>query len=204
MAINRELSQFASFVEVDNTSRKIGFSTDLAVTGIITATKFYGSGRFLTDVLAEAIPSGTKNQLQYNNNELTTGGAEIYYNSSTQNVGIGSSTPTSKLTVIGNVSVSGVITCTDLNSASDIKLKENIKTIENSLETINKLRGVSFDWKESGKSSYGVIAQELQEILPDLVSDGETKSVSYNGLIGILIEVVKELSKEIEELKKTK
>ena len=96
----------------------------------------------------------------------------------------------------------GTITATDFNSTSDIKLKENIKTVENSLNTLTQLRGVSFDWKETGKGSYGVIAQELEEILPDLVKNGEVKSVNYNGLIGVLIEAVKELSEEVKELKK--
>jgi hypothetical protein len=95
----------------------------------------------------------------------------------------------------------GTITATDFNSTSDLNLKENIKTVENSLDTLTQLRGVSFDWKETGKGSYGVIAQELEEILPDLVKNGEVKSVNYNGLIGVLIEAVKELKKEIEELK---
>jgi hypothetical protein len=96
----------------------------------------------------------------------------------------------------------GTITATDFNSTSDLNLKENIKTVENSLDIIEQLRGVSFDWKETGRSSYGVIAQELEEILPDLVKSGEVKSVNYNGLIGVLIEAVKELKGEVEELKK--
>ena len=95
----------------------------------------------------------------------------------------------------------GTITATDFNSTSDLNLKENIKTVDNALETVSTLRGVSFDWKETGKGSYGVIAQELEEILPDLVKTGEVKSVNYNGIIGVLIEAVKELKKEIEELK---
>lgn len=98
----------------------------------------------------------------------------------------------------------GTITATDFNSTSDQNLKENIKTIENPLEIIDSLRGVSFDWKETGKSSYGVIAQELEEILPELVKNGEVKSVNYNGLIGILIEAVKDLKNEIEDLKRSK
>lgn len=106
------------------------------------------------------------------------------------------------LSITGNLNISGIITCTDLNSTSDIRLKENIKTVENSLNTLTQLRGVSFDWKETGRSSYGVIAQELEEILPDLVKNGEVKSVNYNGLIGVLIEAVKELSEEVKELKK--
>ena len=106
--------------------------------------------------------------------------------------------------MIGDVSVSGIITCTDINSTSDIKLKENIHTVQNALDVVDNLRGVSFDWKESGRSSYGVIAQELEEVLPELVGDGETKSVNYNGIIGVLIEAIKELKKEVRDIKSAK
>lgn len=95
----------------------------------------------------------------------------------------------------------GTVTATDFNSTSDINLKTNIKKIDNALDITNKLCGVSFDWKETGKKSYGVIAQELEKVLPDLVKTKDIKSVNYNGLIGILIEAVKELSDEVQELK---
>jgi hypothetical protein len=88
----------------------------------------------------------------------------------------------------------------DLNSGSDERLKKNIETVENALETIQNIRGVRFNWKESGKPSLGVIAQELEEIIPELVSGDENKTVTYNGLIAILIEAVKELKERVEVL----
>jgi hypothetical protein len=94
------------------------------------------------------------------------------------------------------------VTAADFNSTSDLDLKTNVNTVENALETVNSLRGVSFDWKSNGKKSYGVIAQELEAILPDLVATQQNKSVNYNGLVGVLIQAVKELSVEVEELKK--
>jgi hypothetical protein len=63
---------------------------------------------------------------------------------------------------------------------------------------------VRFNWKESGNPSYGVIAQELQEVLPELVHGENPRTVNYNGIIGVLIEAIKELKSEIEELKKNK
>ena len=130
------------------------------------------------------------------------------YNGSTAiTIGINAATSGSSNIVARDGSgnfTAGTITATDFNSTSDLNLKENINTVENALETVSTLRGVSFDWKDTGKGSYGVIAQELEEILPDLVNTGEVKSVNYNGLIGVLIEAVKELKKEIEELKNTK
>ena len=122
----------------------------------------------------------------------------------------GNITPTSIVVGSGvtinasGIVASGIITATDFNATSDINLKENILTVENALDVVNHLRGVSFDWKENGRSSYGVIAQELEAVLPELVGNGETKSVNYNGIIGVLIEAIKELKKEVEEFKSAK
>ena len=101
-----------------------------------------------------------------------------------------------------NLTATQTIQAQDFNSTSDENLKENINTYENALETLHHLRGVHFTWKESQKPSIGVIAQELEKVLPQLVNDGGVKSVNYNGIIGVLIEAVKELSEEVKELKK--
>lgn len=91
----------------------------------------------------------------------------------------------------GNLTVGG-----NLNSASDINLKENVRVVENALDIVNQLEGVRFDWKSTGHSSIGVIAQELEKVLPELVTvtDEGTKTVNYNGIIGVLIQAIKELS----------
>ena len=95
----------------------------------------------------------------------------------------------------------GALSATDFNSTSDINLKDNIQTIVNPLDKIIKLNGVTFNWKENQKPSIGVIAQELEKVLPELVTQGDIKTVNYNGLIGVLIEAVKEQQKQIDELK---
>lgn len=101
-----------------------------------------------------------------------------------------------------NLTATFSITAADINSTSDLNLKTNVNTIENPLDIVNSLRGVSFDWKINGSKSYGVIAQELEQILPELVTTRENKSVNYNGLVGVLLQAVRELSAEVEELKK--
>ena len=101
-----------------------------------------------------------------------------------------------------SVVASGIVTAADFNSASDIKLKENVQVIESPLEKIIQLEGVRFEWKDSGRQSLGVIAQQVEKVLPEIVSGDESKTVNYNGLIGLLIECVKEQQKEIEDLKK--
>ena len=57
------------------------------------------------------------------------------------------------------------------------------------------LRGVSFNWKDNGKPSYGLIAQEVEEIIPEVIDTGEdgTKTLNYDALIGFLVEAIKEL-----------
>ena len=104
----------------------------------------------------------------------------------------------------GNVNSSGIVTAQDFDALSDINYKENINTVNNALLKVEQLRGVKFDWKESGTPSYGVIAQELEQVLPELVHGNDPKTVNYNGIIGVLIEAIKELKAEVEELKNTK
>lgn len=100
--------------------------------------------------------------------------------------------------------------------SSDASLKENVKNIENPLDKINQINGVTFDWtedyiKQNGgeddyfvrKNDVGVIAQEVEKVLPQVVatrSDG-IKAVKYDRIVALLIESIKELKKEIEELK---
>ena len=73
-------------------------------------------------------------------------------------------------------------------------------TIE--MEMIQNLEGINWSWKNNGKAAMGVSAQNVEQVAPQLVGQGEYKSVNYNGLVGILIEAVKSLKEEIDELKK--
>ena len=105
----------------------------------------------------------------------------------------------------------GVITAQDINSTSDRRVKENIRPIEDALDKVTQLNGIHFDFVNSGKKSMGVIAQDVEKVFPELIAGTFPKSVNYNGLIGTLIEAVKELKDqnetmraEIEELKKSK
>ena len=100
-------------------------------------------------------------------------------------------------------SATGTLAATNVNSTSDANLKENIETIVGSIDILRDINGVKFVWKELGTPSVGVIAQDVEKVLPELVSergDNGTKSVNYNGLVGVLIEAVKELSARVESL----
>ena len=97
--------------------------------------------------------------------------------------------------------VTGTVAATNFDSLSDQKLKINIEKIKSPIETVNKIDGVTFDWKEDNSPSMGVIAQNVEKVLPEIVSGDDTKSVNYSGLIGLLIEVVKDQQKQIDELR---
>jgi hypothetical protein len=96
-------------------------------------------------------------------------------------------------------------------SPSDKRLKENIKPIESALDKVSKLQGVTFDWKKSDsildiKEDIGFIAQDVQKVIPELVRENEDGMLSmrHQGIAPILLEAIKELKAEIEELKKHK
>jgi hypothetical protein len=99
----------------------------------------------------------------------------------------------------------GTLSATIFNSTSDENLKSNVITLDNALNKTNSMRGVSFTWKDNGKQSIGVIAQEVEKVLPEVVTtyDG-VKSVNYDGIIGLLIESIKELKTRIEHLESKK
>jgi putative lipoic acid-binding regulatory protein len=93
---------------------------------------------------------------------------------------------------------------------SDIRLKKNIKPLENCLDKVLSLNGVSFDWKDENKgSSIGFIAQDFEKTVPELVqekpdiSDGTKmhKSIQYANLNAMLVEAIKEQQDQIEYLK---
>ena len=99
----------------------------------------------------------------------------------------------------GNVTAAGNVT-----AYSDARLKKNVQTITDSLQKVSNLRGVTFE--KDGKNGLGVIAQEVREILPEVVHENENGllSVAYGNIVGLLIESIKELKAEIDELKKSK
>jgi hypothetical protein len=98
----------------------------------------------------------------------------------------------------------GDLSATSFNSLSDATFKENFESIENSFDILEQINTYSFDWKDNKTKSYGVIAQELEKIMPELVKtniDG-WKTVAYTPLIAILIEAVKRLKADIENIKR--
>ena len=107
----------------------------------------------------------------------------------------------------GDLHVDGDVIAFSSSTSSDERLKDNIKTIESASDKIKQLKGVEFTWKKNGKNGGGVIAQDVEKVLPGAVKeveslDGEQtyKTVDYNSIIGLLIETNKELLERIEKL----
>jgi hypothetical protein len=227
MANNRELGQFGRLVTVvDNVFVGVGTTSNQTITfgniaptgvnasGVVTASRFFGSGSSLTGVITSLNAGANVTITQFSgiatisatasggggtSSQWTTGETGI---TTTSSVGIKSTAPTSALDVTGNVKVSGIITATDFNSSSDINLKTNIQTIENPISKLFEINGVTFNWIENEKASVGVIAQDVEKVLPELVNNmGSHKVVNYNGLIGLLIECIKHQQGQINELK---
>ena len=115
----------------------------------------------------------------------------------------------------GNVNANGSITATgNVTAYSDARLKTDIHTINDALSICGKLRGVSYKWIKDGKASIGVIAQEVETVLPEVVETiqenigtkdepeyREVKTVDYGKIVGVLINAINELKAEVDELK---
>jgi trimeric autotransporter adhesin len=155
------------------------------VTGVVTATSFVGDGSGLTGAGSTVADDTSTNQTFY-----------PLFTQATSGTVTATKVSTTKLTY--NPSL-GKLEATIVNSTSDENLKKDIHTIENALDKVKQLRGVDFNWKDNDQKSIGVVAQEVQKVFPELVfDDGENLSVNYSGLIGVLIESIKELSSKID------
>lgn len=165
----------------------VGTGATVGSVGILT---YYGDGSKLSGISAGV---GV--------NDDTTTNSTYYVGISTITTGTLSSLVVSSTKLTFNPSTGNLVAGGTVTANSDRKLKTNIKTIDNALHKVLSLRGVEFDRIDTGDHQIGVIAQEVEEIIPDVVYGEETKSVAYANLVGLLIEAIKEQNKEIQELK---
>jgi hypothetical protein len=136
------------------------------------------------DLTTNQTVSGVKT---FNNNTIFDG-----------DVGIGTTTPGFLL------DVNGSFRAVSITESSSIALKKNIQPISNGLDSILQLTGVTYDRKDTNEHEAGLIAEHVEQVLPLLVSyddDGTVNGVKYTKMIAYLIEAVKSLKAEIDELK---
>ena len=129
-----------------------------------------------------------------------------YYDQNNGCIGLNGSTTNSSY----GAYVTGSVYTTGSYGSSDVRFKENIETIDNGLDKVMKMRGVYFDWNDEHKEEkgdsrqVGVIAQEIRTVLPEVVmhQDNDEFAVDYSKITAVLIEAIKDLKNEINELKK--
>ena len=160
-----------------------------------------GGGGLTTDAVSEG-----SNNLYFTNARARAalgGGTGISYNTSSGVITCTIDTPAE--VGLGNLSnngnnLSGAFVATgNITAFSDERLKENVETIEGALDKVTQMRGVMYD--KDGERGTGVIAQEMQQVMPEVVQDGEYLSVAYGNIVGVLIEAVKELKAELDQCK---
>ena len=171
----------------------------------------------ITLLLPSGVVSGSSQVL--NSSNVLSGSNQTYITTINQNLGTTSSgvqfatlgigtapDATYELKVEGDIAASGDIVAFN---TSDERLKNNIQPIQNALDKVNTLGGYTFDWNEELQKArkghdIGVIAQEVQSVLPEIVVQRENGylAVDYEKLVPVLIEAIKELSAKIKELEK--
>lgn len=124
------------------------------------------------------------------------------------NIGLGLTNPTVRLQVNGDIIANSIA------GSSDIRFKQNIRPVVNALDKVKSLRGVYFNWNQTAfpdknfgaQDELGFIAQEVEQVVPEIVTIDKTKdefrSVKYDKLVALLVEAIKEQQKQIDELKK--
>jgi len=137
------------------------------------------------------------------------------FDATTKRIGVNDSTPSYTFDVDGDINATGEVKNSGSNLTSDERLKENIQDMDPMLTKIMQIRPVAFDWKEGARggrldrpeyrsNDYGFIAQELSEILPNMVSVGddplELQGVSYSKMVSVLTKAIQELTEKVAQL----
>ena len=179
-----------------------------AVTGSATMTNL-GNVSIATTATADPTltingdASGSATFTNLGNATLTLTIADDSHNHTIANVD-GLQTSLNGKANLSGATFTGDVTAPNFNTTSDASVKDGIMTIDSPLNTIVNLRGVNFDWKQTGQKSMGVVAQEVEKVLPYLVATDANglKSVNYQAMVGLLIESVKDLQAQVAKLSK--
>ena len=190
-------------------SNTVSYTGNVSITGLIANGSLGSAGQVLTTngsntywstVTANGGANGTSINLSAN----TTDTATYYFPMSNAASGTWANGVVANTKLLF-IPATGTLSATIFISLSDLKYKTDVEPINNAVDVLKQLDGVSFKWKETGHKSYGVIAQEVEKVLPEIVDiNNDVKSVNYQALIGFLIEAVKELSDKVEKLENAK
>lgn len=179
---------------------------DLALVDDIPASKIVSGTIADARIAASSITQHTDSKYLRSNATDTASGVITFSNTTNS-----TSKTTGAVKISGGLGVAKTLNAGEdvvAYASSDKRLKDNLKPIENSLDKLSKLSGYEFDWNDKQETfkghDVGVVAQEVEEVLPEVVQtrDNGYKAVKYEKLVPLLIESIKELKAEIEELKK--
>ena len=183
---------------VKGTANRVIYNSSTDVTTTSSNLQFNGTTMTVQNLTVNGSLSANLSSATAGRADNVTGtGGRVLYNSSNNNT-----TTSSNLTFNGsNLTCGGNIT-----AYSSMVLKDNVTTITDALSKVLNLRGVEFDYKESGEHNIGLVAEEVEKVLPDLVHDNDNgiKSLAYSNIVAVLVEAVKDLKKEIDVLKSDK
>jgi len=192
-----------------NSSGNVGIGTTTPITGLtlwgpnsFEGISLYNTYDSLTTGLYSLVSSGTA--IQFRRNTAAAGNFSTFTTpltiDSTDYVGIGVTAPTYRLQLPNTANVAGKGQANAWVTYSDIRYKTNIRPISNALDKINQLEGVYFNWKSDGVQEIGLVAQQVEPIIPEVVTtDSEGyKSIDYGRLTSLLIEGIKEQQIQIE------
>ena len=189
------------------------FNGNLIVDGSITAGSFnptslnVGGGYGSSGVTLSSTGSGSFNGNVIVDGTISSGSTATFGGSTYIGGGYGSTGITLQSDGTGffngNLIVDGSITAGgNITAYSDAKLKENLEAIPNALAKVQALTGYTFDRKDTGERQTGLIAQDVEKVLPEAVGENNgTMTLAYGNLVGLLVEAIKELKAEVEELK---
>jgi hypothetical protein len=209
--ISKTVTANAIVANVSMTTANITVTSNITTSNIVasndvTVTKNVSAG----NVIVTNSISG--NNITATNN-VSAGNINTTNTVSAANISVSDTITVTKNVSTGNISVvntvttdnvtANLVTAIDVNTTSDVTLKYNLQQIENPIDILEKLTGFQFNWKSDGLKSYGLSAQDVEKVLPEIVRTREDgfKGINYLNLIAFLVEAVKELKKEIAEVK---
>ena len=193
------------------------FADTLAVTGVLTADAGVNIDNITIDGTEIDLSSGDLTLDSAGDIILDADGGDVFvkdagttYGSLTNSSGnliIKSGTTTAatfsgaNVTFAGTLASGAITSSGDVTAFSSIALKDDVRTIDNALNKVADMRGVYFT--KDGEAGTGVIAEEVETVLPEVVHNYEYKSVAYGNIVGVLIEAIKELKEEVTSLKES-
>lgn len=200
---------------LENTTLLSGSSQVLSGSGVFSSSAqlpdglVSGSPQVVTlldgqDISVNSISASIYHEI-YTTQSINLGSGSFQFGDSIDDTHIftGSVFMTGSLTVTGSITATGDITAF---ASSDERLKDNITPIEGALDKINQIGGYGFDWNDNSEHSghdVGVIAQEIEKVLPEVVVDRDNgyKAVRYDKIVALLINAIKEQQLQIDELR---